>query len=107
MFDNGEIKIKFIEISETGVKTIDSKYANVRLKFLRDFNETELNFLLNENKLTEHLISVELNAETRYNELIEHEILKEATNSRKITDKMIEQIEKAASRQVEEEILFV
>ena len=109
MFDRDIEEVKFVEISDDGVNIVNGEYAGMRLKFLKTFKEDELNILINENRLEEHLITIELNSEKRFNELVEYEKIKNSAinNSNNITDNIVEQIEKMVSSQVEEELIFV
>lgn len=101
MFDNSVDVVKFVEISDEGVNEVEGKYATTRLKFLLNFKEEFLEQLIKDDMLENHLITIQLQAENRYNELIEY------NKVRNLDSNILEQIEFVSENQVEEELIFV
>lgn len=101
MFDNSVDVVKFVEISDKGVNEVEGEYATTRLKFLLNFKEEFLEQLIKDELLENHLITIQLQAENRYNELIEY------NKAKNIDEKLLEQFKIMADNQVEEELIFI
>ena len=101
MFDNSEDVVKFVEISDKGVNVVEGNYATIRMKTLLNFKEELLESLIKDDMLENHLITIQLKAENRFNEIVEY------NKARNLSPDAINQIEFMANSQVEEEIVFV